>query len=272
MPYNAFYSPTTLAIDANGAFWSHASNKWMKITTDNTAPQFLNEGVTYGITGNVYVDINENNQFDADEGYPNQKLALKTSTGVIYDLYTKSDGSYYFPYFEGLGNYEITLPVISPYVIAPERQRIVDVTNLDANTNVNNIQLQPINIESLLVRSSAKQGAWAFTRSNFENTFTTAIGNLSYTKTFNNVDFDYVFFNKEDGTNNVLPAINEVKVTRLQPLQPFHIIDNLTIEPRSHKWKANVRFKYLYFERSVFNANYNYGCRYHKSVFYSTSN
>ena len=116
IPYNSFYRPKVLAIDANGAFWSHASNKWMKITTDNTAPQFLNEGVTYGITGNVYVDINENNQFDANEGYPNQKLALKTSTGVIYDLYTKSDGSYYFPYFEGLGTYEITLPVLSTYV------------------------------------------------------------------------------------------------------------------------------------------------------------
>ena len=240
VPYNSFYRPKAFAIDANGAFWSHASTKWMKITTDNTVPQFLNEGVTYGITGNVYVDINENNQFDADEGYPNQKLALKTSSGAIYDLYTKSDGSYYFPYFEGLGTYEITLPVISPYVVAPERQRIVNTTDLEANTNVTDIQLQPKDIESLLVRSSAKQGAWAFTRSNFENTFTTAIGNLSYTKTFNNVDFDYVFFNNNEGTNNTLPAIEDVKITRLQPVQPFHLIDNLTIEPRSHKWKPNV--------------------------------
>lgn len=240
IPYNSFYRPKTLSIDANGAFWSHASTKWMKITTDNTASQFLNEGVTYGITGHVYVDINENNQFDTDEGYPNQKLTLKTSTGAIYELYSRSDGSYYFPYHEGLGTYEITLPVLSPYVVAPERQRIVNVSNLNANTNVTDIQLQPKNIESLVIKSSAKQGAWAFTRTNFENTFTTAIGNLSYTKTYNNVDFDYVFFNEEEGTNNTLPAINEVKVTRLQPLQPFHIIDNLTIEPRSHKWKTNV--------------------------------
>ena len=240
VPYNSFYRPKVLAIDANGAFWSHASTKWMKITTDNTAPQFLNEGVTYGIAGNVYVDINENNQFDTNEGYPNQKLALKTSTGAIYELYTKSDGSYYFPYFEGLGTYDITLPVLSPYVVAPERQRISNVTDLNADTNVTDIQLQPKNIESLLIKSSAKQGAWAFTRSNFENTFTTAIGNLSYTKTFNNVNFDYVFFNNEEGTNNILPAIDEVKITRLQPLQPFHIIDNLTIEPRSHKWTPNV--------------------------------
>ncbi|EPR73348.1 hypothetical protein ADIWIN_1779 [Winogradskyella psychrotolerans RS-3] len=240
IPYNSFYRPKVLAIDANGAFWSHASTKWMKITTDNTAPQFLNEGVTYGIAGNVYVDINENNQFDTNEAYPNQKLTLKTSTGAIYELYTKSDGSYYFPYFEGLGTYDITLPVISPYVSAPERQRLVNVTDLDTDTNVTDIQLQPKNIESLLIKSSAKQGAWAFTRSNFENTFTTAIGNLSYTKTFNNVDFDYVFFNNEEGTNNTLPAIEEVKITRLQPLQPFHIIDNLTIEPRSHKWSTNI--------------------------------
>ncbi|GGW54875.1 putative secreted protein (Por secretion system target) [Winogradskyella epiphytica] len=241
IPFNSFYRPKTLSIDANGAFWSHTSKKWMKITTDNTAPQFLNEGVTYGITGNVYVDINENNQFDTGEGYPNQKLTLKTSSGAIYELYSKSDGSYYFPYFEGLGTYEITLPVLSPYVVAPERQRIVNVSDLNANTNVTDIQLQPKNIESLVIKSSAKQGAWAFTRANFENTFTTAIGNLSYTKTFNNVDFDYVFFNEEEGTNNTLPAIPDVKVTRLQPLQPFHLIDKLTIEPRSHKWKTNVK-------------------------------
>lgn len=240
IPYNSFYRPKVLAIDTNGAFWSHASTKWMKITTDNTAPQFLNEGVTYGITGNVYVDINENNQFDTNEGYPNQKLTLKTSTGAIYELYTKSDGSYYFPYFEGSGIYDITLPVISPYISASERQHIVNVTDLNADTNVTDIQLQPKNIESLLIKSSAKQGAWGFTRSNFENTFTTAIGNLSYTKTFNTVDFDYVFFNNEEGTNNTLPAIEEVKITRLQPLQPFHIIDNLTIEARSHKWSTNV--------------------------------
>ncbi|WP_189702550.1 DUF7619 domain-containing protein [Subsaximicrobium wynnwilliamsii] len=240
VPYNAFYGPTTLAIDANGAFWSHASIKWFKITTDNTVAQFLNEGITFGITGSVYVDVNENNQFDANEGYPNQKLTLKTSSGAIFELYTKPDGSYYFPYFEGLGTYEIILPVLSPYVVAPERQHILNVANLDADTNVNDIKLQPKDIESLLVKSSSKQGAWGFTRSNFENTFTTAIGNISFSKTFNNVTMDYVFFNKTAGSNNSLPAVENVKVSRLQPVQPFHIIHKLTIEPRSHKWNTNV--------------------------------
>lgn len=240
MPYNGFYRPEAFAIDANGAFLSNASVNWARITTDNTAKQFLNEGITYGITGKVYVDLNENNQFDANEGYPNQKITLKTTLGTVYETYTIADGSYYFPYFEGLGTYEITLPVLSPYVVAPERQRIVSVTDLDADTNVTYIQLQPKDIESLLVKSSSKEGAWGFTRANFENTFTTAIGNLSYSKTFNNVSFDYVFFNSAENTNNVLPNIEEVKITRLQPLQPFHIIDQLTIEPRSHKWDANV--------------------------------
>ena len=240
VPYNSFYSPSTLAIDANGAFWSHASNKWFKITTENTAPQFLNEGTTFGITGTIYLDINENNQFDASEVFANQKVTLKTSSGKIYETYTINDGSYYFPYFEGLGAYEITLPVLSPYVVAPERQRKFNVTNLEANTTVNTIKLLSKNIESLLVKSSSKQGAWAFTRSNFDNTFTTAVGNISYTKTFNNVTFDYVFFNKDAGSNNLLPNIKEVKVTKLQPISAFHIIDELTIEPRGHKWKTNV--------------------------------
>ncbi len=240
VPYNGFYRPDKLAIDANGAFWGHASTKWFKITNENTASQFLNEGETFGITGTVFVDLNENNLFDANEGYPNQKLALKTSSGTIFELFTDFDGNFYFPYFEGLGAYEITLPILSPYVVAPERQRLVNVMDLNSNTSVNNIKLQPKNIESLLVKSSSKEGAWGFERSNFENTFTTAIGNISYTKTFNNVALDYVFFNKDEGTNNILPVIEEVKITRLEPTQPFHIIDKLTIEPRSHKWDANV--------------------------------
>lgn len=240
IPYNSFYRPDVFAIDANGHFWSSASNKLIKITTDNTSPQFLNEGITYGITGTVYLDINENNQFDANEVHVNQKVTLKTISGTVYESYTNAEGQYYFPYFEGLGAYEITLPVVSPYVVAPERQRLFTVTNLEANTTVNIIKLLPKNIESLLVKSSSKQGAWAFTRANFENTFTTAIGNVSYTKTFTDVTFDYVFFNKVEGSTNTLPAIQEVKVTKLQPVSAFHILDALTIEPRSHKWQTNV--------------------------------
>lgn len=240
VPYNSFYRPHTFAIDANGAFWSHASKKWFKITTDNTAPQFLNEGITYGITGAVYLDINENNIFDANEAYANQKITLKTSTEEIFETYTNVDGHYYFPYFEGLGAYDLRLPVLSPYVVASERQRLFSVVNLNANTEVSTIQLKPINIESLLVKSSSKLGAWAFTRTNFDNTFTTAIGNISTSKTFNNVAFDYVFFNKEEGSNNTLPDIQELVVTKLSPLTPFHIIDKLTIEPKGHKWKTNV--------------------------------
>ncbi|MDP5081936.1 MAG: hypothetical protein NWP87_04705, partial [Winogradskyella sp.] len=240
IPYNSFYRPDVFAIDANGHFWSSASKKLIKITTDNTASQFLNEGVTYGITGTIYLDINENNQFDANEVHVNQKVALKTSSGDIYESYTNAEGQYYFPYFDGLGAYEITLPTLSPYVVAPERQRLFNVTNLEANKTVNIIKLLPKNIESLLVKSSAKQGAWAFTRANFENTFTTAIGNISYTKTFTDVTFDYAFFNKGEGSTNTLPAIQEVKVTKLQPVSAFHLIEGLTIEPRSHKWKTNV--------------------------------
>jgi hypothetical protein len=240
IPYNSFYRPDVFAIDANGHFWSSASKKLIKITTDNTAPQFLNEGITYGITGTVYLDINENNQFDANEVHVNQKVTLKTISGTIYESYTNAEGQYYFPYFEGLGAYEITLPVVSPYVVAPERQRLFTVTNLEANTTVNILKLLPKNIESLLVKSSSKQGAWGFTRTNFENTFTTAIGNISYTKTFNDVTFDYVFFNKDEGSGNTLPAIEEVIITKLQPVYAFHLIEGLTIEPRSHRWKTNV--------------------------------
>ena len=186
LPYAGFSNMDSISLDQDGHLWLNRTGSIFKFTIDNTSPQFLNEGVTYGITGLVYIDLNENDQFDDGEAFANQKVAMRTSNKT-YETTTNPDGTYFFPYFEGAVEYEITLPTLSPLVVCDDRQRQITPTDLDQNTTLSNFKLLQKNIGSLLVKSTDKEGAWAFSRTGFENTYTTAIGNISFTKTFSNV-------------------------------------------------------------------------------------
>ncbi|WP_067144884.1 DUF7619 domain-containing protein [Pseudotamlana agarivorans] len=240
IPYNGFYRPDALALDANGVFWSCASSRWVKIFSSQTATQFLNDGEAFGISGHVYVDANGNGQMDADEVHPNQKVTLKTHSGDIYETYTNADGSYYFPYHDNAGDYEIILPVIQTFVTPGSRQHSFNVSDTSTNTVLPSFKLLPKDSESVVIKSAAKEGAWAFSRDGFNNTFTTAVGNASASKTFNSVTIDYVLYNENQNISMVLPDIKSVKVTSLNSNSNLHIIDKLTIEPRSHRWETNL--------------------------------
>ncbi|WP_159427079.1 DUF7619 domain-containing protein [Formosa haliotis] len=240
IPESSFYRPVSLAIDNNGAFWSNASESWLKLTTEHTAEQFLNGGETFGIHGLVYFDKNENNQFDAGEGYANQKVTIITSKNNIFETYTNADGKYYFPYYDDGGNYDIRMSVVNPYVVATNRQIIFSVSNLEEHTTVNDFQLKSNNIETIVVKSSSKLGAWAFNRAGFNNTFTTAVGNMSDSKSYNDITFDYVYFNEDVGSDNQLPEVEDVIVTKLAPKGNFHLLDYITIEPKGHTWGVKL--------------------------------
>ena len=239
LPFSWFTNMNSISLDQDGHLWLNRTGSMFKFTVDNTSPQFLNEGVTYGITGLVYIDLNENDQFDDGEAFANQKVAMRTSNKT-YETTSNPDGTYFFPYFEGAVDYEITLPTLSPLVVCDDRQRQITPTNLDQNTTLSNFKLLQKNIGSLLVKSSDKEGAWAFSRTGFENTYTTAIGNISFTKTFSNVSLKYAFYNDEDNLGDELPDINDINVYKLEPNSNFHLIENISINPRNHHWDLSV--------------------------------
>ena len=233
------YRPDDLSIDNQGAIWTNASNNTFKIIDDDLAKEYRVEGETYEFSGSVYNDINENDVFDEGEEYPGQMVALKINEQV-YSTFTDANGMYRFYLYEDNATYEITLPTIGQFVTASNRQLLVSVEETDQNYDGNDFELEPKFINSLYVKSSSKTGAWGFVRDNFENTYTTAIGNISASKTFNNLEVTYVFKNQDENSTNVLPSIDDVKVYELNPNGSIQLIQKVTIDQLSNKWLVNA--------------------------------
>jgi len=234
IPYVGFYRPGGMMFDKEGNFWGHGSGVWLKMTMDEPVIPFLNEGETYGIVGRVFLDKNENNEFDPGEGYGNQKVSI-VSGNTQFDTYTGPDGEYFFSYMGENTEYTITLPAVSNLVSAPERQKQFEVSDLENNYMIDDFMLKSLNINSLMVKSSAKEGLWGFSRNSFENSFTTAVGNISFTKSFADLELKFTFLREPGDTVTPLPDIEDIKVWRVTPNGSFHIISSLTIIPRSHK-------------------------------------
>lgn len=238
IPYVGFYRPA-MSFDAEGNFWGHGSGKWLKASLENVSAPFLNWGETFGITGRVYLDVNENNQFDDGEGFSNQKVSLVAGDRQV-DTFTASNGTYYFSFIGEETDYTITLPVINAYAVSEEPQKQVTLSSFEQNYEVGDFMLKSKNINSLVVKSSAKTGAWGFVRENFENTFVTAIGNISYTKTFSDLDLDFVFLKDPETPETPIPDIEEVNVFKFSPNGILHLVSSLTINPRNHQWHFNL--------------------------------
>lgn len=238
IPYVSFYRPA-MTLDMEGNFWGHGSGKWLKASLDNVDPPFLNWGETYGITGRVFLDVNENNQFDEGEGFSNQKVSLVAGNRQV-DTFTGSDGTYYFSFIGEETDYVITLPVVNTFAVCEEPQKQFTVSGFEQDHPVDDFMLKSKNINSLVVKSSAKTGAWGFVRQNFENSFVTAIGNVSYTKTFNDLDLDFVFLKDPATPETPIPPIEEVNVYKFSPNGILHLVSTLTINPRNHQWSFNL--------------------------------
>ncbi|WP_179339284.1 T9SS type A sorting domain-containing protein [Winogradskyella ludwigii] len=239
LPALGHYRPDDLSIDSQGAMWTHASLSTFKLTDADMATEYRTEGETYNVSGLIYNDLNENNVFDAGEEYAGQLVALKLN-GNVYSTFTNANGVYAFYMYDENSTYEITLPTIGQFVTASNRQLEVVVGSSDQNYDGNDFQLKPKFVNSLLVKSSSKLGAWGFVRANFENTYTTAIGNLSPTKTFNNLEVTYTFKNQDENSNNILPSIDDVKVYELDPNGGFQLIEKVTIDQRNNKWSVDL--------------------------------
>lgn len=239
LPALSHYRPDDLSIDSQGAMWTHASQNAFKLTDADMATEYRTEGETYNVSGLIYNDLNENDVFDAGEEYAGQLVALKLN-GNVYSTFTNANGVYAFYMYDENSTYEITLPTIGQFVTTTNRQLEVAVGSSDQDYDGNDFQLKPKFINSLLVKSSSKLGAWGFVRANFENTYTTAIGNLSTTKTFNNLEVTYTFKNEDENSNNILPSIDDVKVYELDPNGGFQLIEKVTIDQRNNKWNVDL--------------------------------
>ncbi|WP_040279369.1 T9SS type A sorting domain-containing protein [Psychroserpens damuponensis] len=239
LPALGHYRPDDLSIDSQGAMWTHASQNTFKLIDADMATEYRTEGETYNVSGLIYNDLNENNVFDTGEEYAGQLVALKLN-GNIYSTFTNANGVYAFYIYDENSTYEITLPTIGQFVTAANRQLEVAVGSNNQDYDGNDFQLKPKFVNSLLVKSSSKLGAWGFVRANFENTYTTAIGNLSTTKTFNNLEVTYTFKNQDENSTNILPSIDDVKVYELDPNGGFQLIDKVTIDQRNNKWSIDL--------------------------------
>ncbi len=239
IPYVSFYRPGGMMFDKEGNFWGHGSGKWLKMTMEEPVIPFLNQGETFGIVGRVYLDKNENNEYDPGEGYGNQKVSI-VSGEERFDTYTDPNGEYYFSFIGENTEYTITLPAVSNLVSAPERQRQIEVSDFENNYMVDDFILKSMNINSLMVKSSAKEGLWGFNRNGFDNSFTTAIGNISFAKSFADLELKFTFLREPGDTVTPLPDIEDIKVWRVIPQGSFHIISSLIINPRSHKWDIEL--------------------------------
>jgi uncharacterized repeat protein (TIGR01451 family) len=238
-PSIGFYRPGAMLMDAEGHFWGHGSGNWMKVRLDDAVPSFLNAGKTYGVAGRVFADLNENGAFDEGEGFANQPVTLFVD-GRQINSFTDSQGRYYFSYVGENTEYWVTLPTLSGFFVATQLQQTVSVTNLQQDTQVPDFVLRARFVNSIMVKSSARPGMWGFIRPGFENTFTTGIANLSFTKTFNNLEVDYIFKKDDNRPDMELPEVEGVKVYRLQPEGLTHLISYLNINPLTHRWYINL--------------------------------
>ena len=226
-----------IIIDANGHYWVNSSRGFYKIIDDDTAPFYKTQGDTKGlITGRLFVDLNDNNTFDDGEEVIGQTVALNVN-GEVREVLTDGTGMYTFFAQEENTLHKLILPSLGDSYFTDQRISEVTVNGLDVNYEGNDFQLSLKNYNSLLFKTASRTGVWGFDRDGFDNTFTTAISNMSLSKTFTDLDIVYLFKNMNDGA---LPEILDVKVTKLDANGVALLHNNITINPKNHRWSINI--------------------------------
>ena len=238
LPKINFGLTNTVTIDVNGDIWTQSNGDWLKITLSNANLPPANFE-SFRIKGQVYFDANNNDALDANELYKNQRFAI-TKNGSTLTRYSvsKSNGEFEFLY-QGEGDYTIILLGSDPNIFTETPNINFTVTDVNQDTDVGVLKLQARYIDALLVKSAEKLGAWGFVRDGFENTFTTAIGNISSDKNFTNLNFQFLYQNKDEDSDNILPQINDIKVYRVTSETDIPVIYKTIIEPKSNNWSVN---------------------------------
>lgn len=232
-----FYRPSSVTLDKEGTFWAHASGNFMRLTMDDSPTAYnLHDGETFGVRGRVFLDINENDSFDAGEAFGNQRVALVVNGEEKLTTYTNAAGEYYFNYYQMGVPYDIVLPALAPNTTTDIRFQTIEPTQNTEDFWAEDFMLKPIIIDGLLVKDSQKPGAFAFQRTGFENVFTTAIGNISYSRTYHNIELKYTFKAETDDTDFELPEIVEAKIFRITPLNNTCPIFDMAINPKNNSW------------------------------------
>ena len=224
-----------LALDANGNLWVAGVAGLFKLTDELTAPAFRPRGNDYVLSGRVYADLNGNERYDAGEGLPNQPVAITVDGETVLRL-TDDKGTYATLLQRENTDYRVTLTTLERIYYSSDRQQSVGVAVADRDYTVPDFRLEIKEYNSLYFQTANKQGAWGFERDGFANTFTTAVTNLSTSKSFRDLEISFVYFNQEPGTGNQLPEVLNVTVTRLTPTGVPLLVNNITIRPRNHSW------------------------------------
>ena len=235
LPFTNLYGSTALGLDANGNLWVEGQNTVFKIIDDLTAPSYRPTGNERTLSGRVYADLNKNGSYDAGEEVPNQPVAITVAGRTVMRL-TDSEGRYATLLTEANQDYRITLTTLGRVYFSRDRQQTIGVDATDRNYLVRDFRLEVKEYNSLYFQTANRTGVWGFERDGFSNTFTTAVTNLSTTKTFRELDIEFLYFNEEEGTGNELPEVETVRVTRLSPTGVTLLVDYLTINPSDQRW------------------------------------
>jgi hypothetical protein len=236
LPFTRLYGSTTMEIDAEGDLWIEGVNSVWKVVDTYTEPSYRTEGDSYTLAGRVYLDANDNGTYDETEGLANQSVVV-TVGELTRNVLTSADGSYAVLLERGDAEYTITLPVVDRLMLADDRQLVQQVGRTDLNYGGLDFRLTYKNYHSLYFQTANKAGAWGFEREGFENTFTTAVTNLSLDKPFRELAIELLYFNEEPGSSE-FPEVKEVKITRLSPTTGLLLSNYLTISPKNHRWSV----------------------------------
>ncbi|TVQ83365.1 MAG: T9SS C-terminal target domain-containing protein [Bacteroidetes bacterium] len=250
MPYVGFYRAGGVMLDMEGNLWGHGRSRWAKIELEDAAPPFLNHGETFGIVGRVYLDLNNNEQYDTGEEAANVRVSL-VANDLKVDTYTDSLGYYFFNFLDEVTEYTLTITLLPTLSISSQPQQLFTVSNFDENYHVDDFVLNVLDIESLLVKSTQRTGLWGFQRAGWENRFTTAIGNLSTQKTFENLEVQYVFMNSPGSPDVPLPDIEDIIVWELSPVGLWHVIASTYITPLNNKWAVGYMHPSTYTQTQI---------------------
>ena len=224
-----------LTLDADGDMWIGGVAGLFQLHDDYTAPAFRPRGNDYVLRGRVYADVNDNGRFDEGEGLPGQPVAVTVDGNTRMRL-TDAEGNYAYLLREENAEYRVTLTTVDRMYYAADRQKSVNVTATDRDYTVPAFRLDVKSYNSLYFQTANKTGAWGFDRRGFDNVFTTAVTNLSTTKTFRDLDVGFVYFNQNPDSGNELPEVVDVRVTRLTPTGVPLLVNHLVIRPRDHGW------------------------------------
>ncbi|NJC25269.1 DUF7619 domain-containing protein [Neolewinella antarctica] len=225
----------SMALDHKGDIWIEGVTSVWKITDQLTEPFFRPAGGGRTLSGRVYVDTNGNGTVEEDETVYNQVVAVFTN-GRVRQTTTDREGRYVFLLDGESGDYRITLPVLGRAYGADIRQQTVTVDNTDGDVAGPDFALFIKNYSSLFFQTANRSGMWGFDRDGFENSFTTAVTNLSTTDAFRDLEIDFSYYNLQPGTGNTLPEVKKVTVTRLTPNGATTLVDEIRIDPQTHRW------------------------------------